>query len=515
MAVKKRKAVGKSQSYAGYIIDGFVVLILFVFPLFFTNFYYNLHVSKYYFYIGAVAALLAALIYAALKKRCHIEKRMIKEMCVTDWAFLILWLVGLISTCSSKYVSASFWGNEGRLSGLFLHSLFLIAYFAVTRFGIFRTWYLDIFLVSSLLVCLFGITDYFDMDILHFKEEISPDHYYIFTSTIGNINFYTAFIAMVTPVAAVLYSQEAKTKKQVFYYICYTASLFAIVMGVSDNAVLSIGILFALLPLYLFGKKNGIRKYLILTATFFTVLQCISWINIYMADRVLGIESAFNFIMNFKGLIVITAGLWLLIVLWYGAEHIVKKKLDLYGKIPTALWLAGLFAVFAAALFLLYDVNINHNVERYSSLNNYLLLNDDWGTHRGYIWRNALECFRDFTPVQKLFGYGPDTFGVVMLEKTWNNPYKEIFDSAHNEYLHYLTTFGILGLTAYVTYLLSFIIKGIRYTEKNPYMAACIFSVICYSTQAFVNISNPTVSPVFHLLVALGILGCRTAKNQK
>ena len=60
----------------------------------------------------------------------------------------------------------------------------------------------------------------------------------------------------------------------------------------------------------------------------------------------------------------------------------------------------------------------------------------------GYIWRIGIECYMKYSPLRKLFGSGPDTFGIVtqsyyreMIER-----YYEIFDSAHNEYLQYLIT---------------------------------------------------------------------------
>ncbi len=64
-------------------------------------------------------------------------------------------------------------GTFGRYNGVFLITLYTVVYFLVTRFFRFRQWYLDLFLVTGMLVCGFGITDYFRMDLLHFKAELS------------------------------------------------------------------------------------------------------------------------------------------------------------------------------------------------------------------------------------------------------------------------------------------------------------------------------------------------------
>lgn len=51
-----------------------------------------------------------------------------------DTAVLIFWLASAISTLQSEYLYESFWGNEGRYSGLFLMTLYVVMYFVVSRF---------------------------------------------------------------------------------------------------------------------------------------------------------------------------------------------------------------------------------------------------------------------------------------------------------------------------------------------------------------------------------------------
>ena len=72
--------------------------------------------------------------------------------------------------------------------------------------------------------------------------------------------------------------------------------------------------------------------------------------------------------------------------------------------------------VFSGLGKVLYDVNIAGNVEKYGSLRKYLLFNDDWGTHRGYIWHLAIRIYQKFPILHKLFGYGPDTFGIITVQ---------------------------------------------------------------------------------------------------
>ena len=48
-------------------------------------------------------------------------------------------------------------------------------------------------------------------------------------------------------------------------------------------------------------------------------------------------------------------------------------------------WMALLVLCILGVGYALVDVNFQGNAERYGALGSYLLFNDDWGTHRGYI----------------------------------------------------------------------------------------------------------------------------------
>ena len=125
-----------------------------------------------------------------------------------------------------------------------------------------------------------------------------------------------------------------------------------------------------------------------------------------------------------------------------------------------------------------------------------------------------MECFEQFPVMKKIFGFGPDTFGIVLLDKTKGNIYGQIFDNAHNEYLHYLITVGITGLMAYLVFISSFVVRVIRKAGKNQYIVAVFFAVLCYSTQAFVNLNLPIATPVMWMFLMLGELGIRERYRQ-
>lgn len=162
---------------------------------------------------------------------------------------------------------------------------------------------------------------------------------------------------------------------------------------------------------------------------------------------------------------------------------------------------------------LMYDANISGNAERYGELGNYLVFNDSWGTNRGYIWRKSFEVFWGFPFVHKLFGYGPETFGILttknFLVDMLNTAQGQVFDNAHNEYLQYLVTIGALGLITYVVFLVTACWKMAVSRSRNTYLAGCLFAVLCYGVQALVNLNLPITAPIMWLLLSVGMAGCR------
>lgn len=288
-------------------------------------------------------------------------------------------------------------------------------------------------------------------------------------------------------------------------------SFFAIITGQSDNAYLTLAALFGLLPLYLFGSRRGVRRYLILIATFFTTLQGVIWISRLFSGKVIGFGGLFYIIAKTDYLIYVVIVLWLLAaVLCYGDKR--KASQDQTPGWLKKAWVGLIIAVILSIGFVLYDCNFAGNAERYQALDQYLKFDDTWGTNRGYIWRIAMEMYNDFSLPKKLFGYGPDTFKIMTINhyyKEMVTNYKETFDSVHNEYLQYLVTLGAVGLISYMVLLLGTLWRTIKTCFKSPVVMAVLFAIICYCAQAFVNINIPIAAPVMWTLIMVGNAACR------
>lgn len=514
------------------IASVFTLIIIAVFPLFFRNYYFDILTVKYIFYYGtiismAVVTLVVSIIFLFLDKSRYdwatiksLKRQFsIKSFRKSDWAMIAFLIAVAISTFQSDYFYESFWGNEGRFMGMFLILLYGVSFFIIGHCLKFKQWFLDVFLFAGMIACIIGIMQFFKYDPIGFKKGLTASDFPSFTSTIGNINTYTSYVALISGMGTVLFAIEKNRFRRAWYLFTVIISMFALITGISDNAYLALLALFGLLPLYLFNNLKGLKRYMVLVAILFTEFQFIDLISQKYPEHVLKINGLFNVIVGYDKLAHFVVMLWGICIVLYVLDACVSKEsiMKKDNNLGRWIWLGLLIIIVMAGCYILYDANIAGNADKYGSLKKYLVINDDWGTHRWYIWRIGMESYAKFPLIHKIFGYGPDTFGIITVNNFYEemiSRYNEKFDSAHNEYLQYLITIGIVGLAAYLTLLFTSIVEMIRASKKRPVMMALTFALVCYGAQAAVNISVPIVAPIMMTLLMVGVSGASTEREE-
>jgi hypothetical protein len=531
----KRKLMNASN-----VIVGLWVMAMFtIFPLIYNDFYFDILQTKYYTVLTLSIIMILALIvicgFAGGFKNFfdNMNKKGFvvwfkEEFSIWDICIMVFWLMSALSTAfAGRFIMESITGDKGRYSGLLLISIYVILYFTVSRMFSFGKVYFTVFLAVSIPVCLFGYTDYFNMDILGFKEKISPEQWPIFTSTIGNINTYTAVLAFYIAIAGTLFittpfksdnGRGESIGKIVFYYVIMLMNFIALAMGTSDNGYLTLAAFFGLVPFVAFRTMEGVRRFILTILTYLLGIKIIQLINISYAGKVLGISGLYDFISDFKYLNLIIAVLALTVIIMYVLEYRKKEKRRDNEALLRSLryiWLAILVIVFAAIVFM--GMKINSDVtaakEKYGALADYFVFNDSWGTFRGYIWRAAVEEYMKFPLLHKIFGSGPDTFGLyigLLRNEEMTSVTGQFFDATHNEYIQFLFTLGPIATIAYILALILPSVEALRtrlfYLRDNtmlPYLYACAIAVICYATQAVVNLNLPVVTPFLWIFLSI------------
>ena len=531
----KRKLMNASN-----VIVGLWVMAMFtIFPLIYNDFYFDILQTKYYTVLTLSIIMILALIvicgfaggfknfFDNLNKKGFVVWFK-EEFSIWDICIMVFWLMSALSTAfAGRFIMESITGDKGRYSGLLLISIYVILYFTVSRMFSFGKVYFTVFLAVSIPVCLFGYTDYFNMDILGFKEKISPEQWPIFTSTIGNINTYTAVLAFYIAIAGTLFittplksdnGRGESIGKIVFYYVIMLMNFIALAMGTSDNGYLTLAAFFGLVPFVAFRTMEGVRRFLLTIFTYLLGIKIIQLINISYAGKVLGISGLYDFISDFKYLDLVIVALAIVVIIMYVLEYRKKEKRRDNEALLRSLryiWLAILVIVFAAIVFM--GMKINSDVtaakEKYGALADYFVFNDSWGTFRGYIWRAAVEEYMKFPLLHKIFGSGPDTFGLyigLLRNEEMTSVTGQFFDATHNEYIQFLFTLGPIATIAYILALILPSVEALRtrlfYLRDNtmlPYLYACAIAVICYATQAVVNLNLPVVTPFLWIFLSI------------
>ena len=521
---RKMRTEDKGDFYSG-LVNTWVMATFIILPLIFTNYYFNILVTKTItFTILSIIMLFPALINALaegdLRKIFGKENFSFKRENIANIAFLVFTIAAIISTLSAyPFIFQAYQGNEGRYNGLQLYLIYFLLFIFVSRYFKFDMKIFDAFIIVSILVALFGISDYFNLNLLGFKTNMKPEQWAIFTSTFGNINTYTAFIALFLGLSMCMYifsDNEGKDgisiRKTIFYYVSMLIAFMALTMGNSDNGYLTLATLFGFIPFVAFKKKESLLRYTVSFTSYLTIIQIIALINELLPQKVVGINGIYNILAEFKYLYVIIICAWLLTILIY----ILTIKTNTFDKISNILrimWSLILLGVIATVIYLIYKVNSGEDLTKYGALSQYLIFNNEWGTYRGYIWRATIEEFSKLNIIHKLFGTGPDTFGIYMYRLRYDDMLSktnQYFDSAHNEYLQYLFTHGIIGLISYIVLLVAVISRGFRAginmvkdNKKSSVLLGLSFSVFSYAIQAIVNINIPIAAVFFFMFIML------------
>ncbi|MCX5895805.1 MAG: O-antigen ligase family protein, partial [Proteobacteria bacterium] len=130
---------------------------------------------------------------------------------------------------------------------------------------------------------------------------------------------------------------------------------------------------------------------------------------------------------------------------------------------------------------------------------------------RLYLWEKALVVIKE----RPLTGYGLDTQGIAMqpfnLEYARKFKCSGVIDRAHNNYLDIAIAQGTIGLAAYLSIIVTFVvwlIKALRAEERpeQKVLYCGIFAAVCgYLVNDIFTFSVVSVSPTFWSLLGITV----------
>lgn len=497
------------------LLNYYIALMFSVFPLFFTNAYFNIRHDKYGFFLAlslvTAIAMGAIFVYNRLSEENTSEKiqlNNLKLFSFTDYAILGFLFVNIISTLFSDYKLDSLLGTAGRNNGLLLIAVYTIVYFLITRFLYYKEYIFVFLAVGSIVVFLLAILNCFYIDPLGMFAQLTDEQTITdFTSTMGNKNFMSSYICIVLPVMIALSVLSENKKLRVLYLTASGFGFAALMTSDSDSGILGIAAFAVIYFIWFVRDISKLKKYFLSMSVmliFAKLLRLFSFLN---NDNSKGMDS-------FQQLFVYSAAGWIMLSVCLTFTAVLylldfKKQGIILPKSVPILFCAFAVAGIMALLGIIIYFSIFNTSAELGTLGKILRFNESWGTHRGFMWIKSFEIIADEIKhgdiIKFLFGTGPDTFYYAFAP--YFNELLRFGDSstnaAHNEYINYLVTTGITGCAAYAALVIGVIARAIRHAESNPYIIVCVAGVICYSVQATVNISQPITTPLFIIMLAL------------
>ena len=497
--------VDKSLSMHEKFANLFLISMFTIFPVYLTDKLFNVRVDRLHYFIATNLVLLFFILATYI---CGIDKpkwpKKIFKMSVTDWAMFAFLVVCGISTLLSEYGKDALTGAQGRDSGLILMSVYVLCYFLLSRYLKCKEFVFDIFAIAACIVCLIAIMHEFYIDPLDLINSIKEEQRETFISTIGNINLFSAFVCVVLPAVVAMLVMSKDIFITIFYSVVTSICFMGLIVANSDSGYF--GLVAFMAVLFVFACKNADRMFRYFLSVLVMLLSCkvLNLISVIFKKNMRELDTLPNTLVYDKRIYMFISIAGFLSIVFY----LVKLKFgnkDFPKPVRIAAGVLVGLCAFSIAFVFFYFSFINTSTEL-GSLTKYLRLNDQWGTHRGYAWIRSIILFKDGGIKNMLVGTGPDTFGPVIKAVYREDMLKRhgsVFDNAHNEYLNYLVTIGILGAAAYITALISLSVRCVKRCSNKVGFLIVILVVTSYCAQALFNLATPIVTP--YLFVFLGI----------
>lgn len=341
------------------------------------------------------------------------------------------------------------------------------------------------------LAALLALLNDFGLDPLGMYRALSLNQHWQYVSTLGNTNFYSSFLGLLFPFALLLWCRAVRPVSQVFSGLALLCGVFGMLATGSESFMLAFLALLWLAPLLLAPDPRALSRFGTALCGMAVTLALLRLLTLFVPTR--------QYLSLSMRVLTHPASLLLLFTLGALTTLLLRKQ-----KAPAAPWKRA-YLLLSLALALLFGLalllcNTVFAEADFGRFERFLRLNGDWGTDRGRIFAHCLDAYRAFSPVQKLFGGGP---GCLYAYDVAHRLFPDaILDSAHNEYLQYLLTSGLLGLFGYLTLLGSVCALAFKKAGKRPLCGMFAACVTAYAIQAFVNIAQPISTPLFFLLLS-------------
>ncbi|MDD4849277.1 MAG: O-antigen ligase family protein, partial [Gemmiger sp.] len=422
------------------------------------------------------------------------------------WGLAAFAGASLLATATSLSPGASVWGLGSYYGGLALVLLTAAGYLCVRAFA--RRADFDFLTLcvgaTVILVPVLYTCNIFNIDLIGTYANTAVVERAQFFSTLGQKDFNAGYLSLVLPLVFWAFLQAKGAKRTLLFGIPAFFGTLGLAVVDAEGLLLGVGAALMLVVCHRSFDERQLRRLALLGGMFFCWA---GWMH-HMRATVYT-QGGTSILAEFGAPALAIPGGAACFLVWggvalcgrYRAAHPAGslRPLRLYrvGRVVTVAVLAG-----AVALFLL--ANFWPGFPSLGAVDGYLIFNDDWGTYRGTAWRAAAGVWADGPWWRKLLGYGPGMMHSAVAAWAGNDGTARLstFYAAHNEYLEQLLTTGLLGLAAWLVFVVAHIRQGLK-NWARPAVAPLVLALCSYLAQAVVSIRVSMIFPEVMLLFGL------------
>lgn len=534
-----------------------------VHPLIFDDFFFNINRFKFgVFTVSAYAGLIVFLLLCAARRRALTgEPRQPFSLSAADWGMGAFAVLAAVSTLLSDDAYSALTGDEGRLCGLVLVLALVSMHVIVSRARSAEVWAAGGLLISGSLCALLGILNFFKIDPFGFYPRLNQKSIDGFLSTIGNVDFFSAFLCLLLPATVAAFMRAGLWVRRLSI-LPMLLGAGAVIAARADGALIALAAA-ALTALCLGAvpipapvrapcaaepvsnevpSDEGASSRFVARARAFLcaalhrrdadgerrlhpqreararmclALACLA-AGLFLVgaatqlwpDATLSLKNHTCARLAAHPLLFAALSL-LLTAAAYGLLHTRRERPAFPAPRTFLLTLlaCAVVALAAAVALLLFYTYVDTDT-KLTGIWKLFRFCDKWGTNRGGVWVRCMKLYAESDWRVKLFGFGPD-----LLKKPLADAYgAEIaaycnlsFNNAHNEYIQYLLTHGALGLAAYLTFAVGACISLLRRARKSAAAACLLAGALAYLLHAVVNVNQPITTPLLFLFLSASV----------
>ena len=426
-----------------FLLDGYLLFLGLALPLYLPDGYQALGYDKFVFWRNGtmVFLILAAVLYLSLLFQKTPDLTMTEPwkqpFSGLDKAMLAYGLVITVSFLFAHDHEEALWGTYGWHLGWMTHLLVLAVYALYSRMYR-RHAFTELFLVSGFLPVM--ILQFFQrLGLFTFDNALNEQ---VCVSTVGNINWYCGYQAVMVSVLTARFVKEDPGKRTWLFLeglFCLFA-LFSLITNGSNSVYLYLLSVFTALFILGLTDMRILKRMLVLAGESGMLAWIMNLLRLARPDlylRLIAYEDNYIGLIarNHIGLILAlgcAALLWLLRKRGENGKEVLTVK-------RAGLLLGGILLGGVMLVLLVQFTGIPY-------------LADSWGNNRGALWRFSKSMFLAFPWFRKGIGTGPDCYFIWYFD---HQEYAAFVDqlaegwrytNAHSEGLTILINTGIFGL---------------------------------------------------------------------